>query len=381
MTENNKYDAKVKKLEKSQVEVSISVPETEVKKAVEKSYQKLAPQVKIEGFRAGKAPKDMILAKIGPALYEEALNQMLPNITVEVLEKEGLTPIDQVRYDIEKFEVEEGLIYKATFSVYPEVKIGNLKKIKVKEEKVKVTDEDVEKVLKEMFEDWKKREEAKQAAGSQEPEKAKEERKEEELNAQEKIEKAAKEGKKEGAILKYSEPTDKWAKEETQLQVETLEELKKKVKEEVQKQKESIAKSDYQNKIMEKAIELTTMEIPAAFVERELDRRLEQYKARISSFGLKFDDFLRVQKTSVEQLKDGWRDNAHAFIQSELFLAQLAKNESIEVSDEEIQKQIDSVTDEKTKDQFNNPEGKAYVYTVLSRQKTFKRLMEIVEGK
>ena len=271
--------------------------------------------------------------------------------------------------------------FKATFTVYPEIEIGNLKKIKVKKEKVEIKDEDVEKVLSEMFEDWKKREEAKAGVEQEKKEEEKEKKEEKKMSAQERIEKAAKAGKKSDVILKYSEPTDKWAKEETNLGVENLEQLREKVKEEVKRHKESMVEAEYQNKVMAEAIKLSKMEVPDVFIERELDRRMQQYKARIASFGLKFEDFLKAQKTDEKTLRDGWRDNANAFIESELFLMQLAKDEKLEISDEEIQTQINQVQDEKTKKQFDNPNGRAYIETVLLRQKAFKRLLEIVEEK
>lgn len=382
-----KFEADVKKLDNSKIEVTITVPVEEINKASERAYERLSKQVEVPGFRKGKAPKETVLEKIGPALYEEMLNDLLPTATMAALEKEGLTPVDQIQYAVDKFVPEEELVYKATFPVYPEIEIGNLSKIKVKKEEVKVTDKDVESVLQEMFEDWEKRERAK-ATGKHVHEdgtvcdhdhEGEENEKKDEVQAR--LEKAAKEGKEKKVVLKYSEPTDEWAKEETNLDVENLDELRKRVKEEVTKQKKSMTEAKYQNDIMAEAIKKTDMEVPEAFIEKELDRRLEQYKAKISGFGLKLEDFLKAQKTSVEELKNGWRDNAKAFVESELFLLQLAKDEEIEVEDEEIQKQIDAVEDERTKKQFDNEQGREYIRQAILRQKAFRRLMEIVEGK
>lgn len=372
MADEKKYTAKVTKLPQSEVEVSISVPNEEVKKATEETYKKLAKNVKVEGFRKGRAPRETILAQIGPALYEETINALLPSVTIEVLESEGLTPVDRIKYEIEEFEEEKGLKYKATFPVYPEVKIGNLKKVKVKKEGVTVTDEDYEKVLGEMFEDWKRREEAK-LTGEQAKRETKDEKEDDDP-----ITKAAKAAKKSDVILKYSEPTDKWAEEETNLGVANLAELKKKVMAEIQKQKESIAEATYQNKLIEEALKQTQIEVPNAYVERELDRRVEQYKARTESLGLKLEDFLKAQKSSIEKLREGWRDNAEVFIKSELFLLQLAKDEDLEITDEDVQKQIDDVKDENTKKQLDNEQGREYIRQTLLRQAAFKRLLEIV---
>lgn len=359
----NKYNVNVKNLDKSEVEVTISIPESKFKEAQEKKFKELSKKVDVPGFRAGKAPRDVVMSKLGPVLFEETLSELLPNVTVEVLEAEGLTPVDSVKYDIEEFKEEGDIKYKATFPVYPEVKIGNLKKVKVKKQTVKVTDEDVDNVLKQMFEDWKTKEklDMKAAAKAEGKEWAKED--------EEKI------------VYKYAEPTDEWAEKETHLGVKNLNELKAKVKEEVGHQKEHVAESEYHNQIIAGAIKQTTMDIPESFINRELDRRVAEYKGRIEGMGLKFEDFLRVQKTTEEDLRKEWSDNAKAYIESELFLLQFAKDQEVKVTEEEVQKQIDDVQDAKTKEQFDNPQGRDYIRQALLRQNAFNRLVKVVEGK
>ena len=380
-----KFNATIKKLEKSEIEVTVTIPTEELENATERAYKKLSKHVKVPGFRSGNAPKDTIMAKIGPALYEEVLNELLPTATLAALEKEGLTPIDQIQYNVEKFVPEDELVYKATFPVYPEVEIGNLSKIKVKKEEVKVTDEDVDKVIEEMFADWENREKEK-LEGKQHVHKdgtvCNEDHSKDESSSddvQKRLEEAAETGKKSKMVLKYSKATDEWAKSESNLNVNNLNELKEKVREEVMKQKDSMAEAKYHNDIMAEAVKNTKMDIPSAFIERELDRRVDQYKQRISGFGLKLEDFLKAQNTTVEKLREGWRDNAKAFIESELFLLQLSKDEQIEVSEEEIQGQIDIVEDPKTKKEFDNEQGREYIKQALLRQNAFKRLLEIVQ--
>lgn len=360
-----KLETQKKKLPKSEIELTITIPQEEIKKAIEKTYAKLAPKVEVTGFRPGKAPREKILAKLGPILYEQTLNYLLPEATMMTLEKEGLTPLDKVRYNIEKFEAEGELVYTATFPIFPEVKIGNLKKIKVKKEKVKVTDEDVEKVLNEMFEEWKRSEEAKF--------------KEEKGKIEET--KKVKDADKAQVILKYSKPTDQWAKEETNLKVENLAELREKIRKEVTKQKESIAEAEYQNSIITQAIKLSQIIIPQIFIEQELDRRIDRYKARLDQLGLKFEDFLRAQNTTVEKLREGMSDNAKAFIESEIFLLKYAEQEGIKIDEKEVQKQIDEIKDTKTMEKFGTPDGHRYIREVLLKQKAFNRLLEVVVGK
>lgn len=360
-----KLETQKKKLPKSEIELTITIPQEEIKKAIEKTYAKLAPKVEVTGFRPGKAPREKILAKLGPILYEQTLNYLLPEATMITLEKEGLTPLDSVRYNIEKFEAEGEIVYTATFPVFPDIRIGNLNKIKVTKTKATITEKEIEEALNIMFANWKKLEEEKFEAEKKELEKTKK----------------VKDTDKAQAILKYSKPTDQWAKDQENLKVKNLAELREKIREELRRQKESIAEADFQNEIVRQAVKLSKIEAPAIFIKEELNRRVEGYKSRLEQLGLKFEDFLRAQKMTIEKLKEGMSDNAKAFVESEMFLLLYAKEKDIEVGEEEVQKQIDETEDKETRKKLNTTDGRRYIKDVLQKQKAFNHLVDFVKKK
>src|SRR5213593_1675305 len=113
-------------LPKSQVGMTIEVPAELVDATYERVLNRLASRAKIEGFRPGRAPRQLIEARIGPAaLREEVVEAMVPEVVQQALVKESIDPIDNP--DVEVLELERGrpAKLKATISVMPEVTLGD----------------------------------------------------------------------------------------------------------------------------------------------------------------------------------------------------------------------------------------------------------------
>ena len=138
------------KLEKSMVALTVEVSAGEFEAAVEKAYRKQRGSIRVPGFRPGKAPRKMIENMYGAGVfYEEAVNEALPDAyTAAVKEQE----LEVVGYpEVELLSVgKEGFSFKATVAVYPEVTLGQYKGVEAPKAEVSVTDEDVEGRIKEM---------------------------------------------------------------------------------------------------------------------------------------------------------------------------------------------------------------------------------------
>ena len=140
------------KLEKSKVVLTIEVGAEEFEVAVNKAYLKMRGKIAVAGFRPGKAPRKMIEKMYGvEVFYEEAVNIGLPDAYESAVKEQGL---DVVGYpDVELVECgAEGVTFKATVSVYPEVKLGQYKGLEAPKAEVKVMAADVNARLKEMAE-------------------------------------------------------------------------------------------------------------------------------------------------------------------------------------------------------------------------------------
>lgn len=125
-------------------EVEIKIEKEEWENALDKSFEKAKNNVKVDGFRKGKIPKDMFIKKFGKeSLYEEAINIVLPDAYSKVFkENKDLVPIMQPSIDIKEID-ENSVTFIFKITTKPEVKIKKYKGLKVKKEKVTVTDDEV----------------------------------------------------------------------------------------------------------------------------------------------------------------------------------------------------------------------------------------------
>src|SRR5437868_9251890 len=106
----------------SQVILSVEVPVDQVSRSIEQAYSRLAPRVRIAGFRPGKAPRPMVEREIGwPTLRQEALDLLLPTAYDAALDEAGLDPIDVPRVEVEQFDRGQSMRFTATVSVKPEI--------------------------------------------------------------------------------------------------------------------------------------------------------------------------------------------------------------------------------------------------------------------
>ena len=138
----------VKTLENSRVEMTMTFTADEWKAAQTQAFKKLAADVKVDGFRPGKAPEAMIRARLAPGkIYDTAINTVLPKAYGDVLKAEKLTPLSRPTVDVVKVSDTE-LVLKAVVILVPEVKLKKYKDLGIKREAVKVSDVDVEAELK-----------------------------------------------------------------------------------------------------------------------------------------------------------------------------------------------------------------------------------------
>ena len=137
-----------KKLEKSQIELTITVAPAEYQKHLERAAQKISERAAIKGFRPGKAPYEMIKKEIGEMkIMQEALEAIVQASFYDAIKSEGVETVGMRKISLEKMAPDNDLTYKATVALMPKVKLSNIKKVSVKKEVKKVEDKDIEKTL------------------------------------------------------------------------------------------------------------------------------------------------------------------------------------------------------------------------------------------
>src|SRR5690348_1556446 len=142
------------RLPKSQVGMDIEVPAEVVDATYNRVLSRLASRAKIEGFRPGKAPRELVEARIGPiALREEVVETMVPEVVQQALAKESIEPIDNPDVQIVELERGKPAKLKATISVMPEVTLADAANLEVEPpHSHDVTDELVERRLDDLRE-------------------------------------------------------------------------------------------------------------------------------------------------------------------------------------------------------------------------------------
>src|SRR6266567_5332092 len=132
----------------SQVVLSVEVDADQVLKSIDQAYSRLAPRVRIAGFRPGKAPRPMIEREIGwPALRQEALDLLLATAYNSALDEAGLDPIDVPRVEVQQFERGQPMRFTATVSIKPEITLKDYKDISVPRPHSEIGDKEVEEAL------------------------------------------------------------------------------------------------------------------------------------------------------------------------------------------------------------------------------------------
>src|SRR3989344_1563992 len=140
-----------KDLGKKQLELTIEVDLPDFEKQLQKAAERLSQKNSIEGFRPGKAPFEVIRHRLGEmAIYQEALPEIVESSYAQVVQQEKLETVSQPEVSIVKLAPGNPVVYTAKVALLPEVKVGDWRSVKSEKPTVVVTDEDVEKVIKDL---------------------------------------------------------------------------------------------------------------------------------------------------------------------------------------------------------------------------------------
>jgi len=116
----------VEKLPKSSLNIKVTVPVDKVKETYELLVVKAVEETEVEGFRKGKAPKDMVLEKVGVSnLYGDLVNALLRTFYPQALKETSVSPVSNPKVEINQFDIDKDFIFTATVAVRPDIKVGD----------------------------------------------------------------------------------------------------------------------------------------------------------------------------------------------------------------------------------------------------------------
>lgn len=329
----------INKLPNSVVEVAITIPWEDIAGLYQQSLETYAAGLEIPGFRKGQVPTALVEERYPKNVQEELLKVAMPQSLMAALQGTDIVPIDYPKYENISFKKGEVTSFKAIVATKPTVTLGDYKSIVVKKAAAKVvTDEDVTKILVDLFNRWKAR--TPNAADQ-------------------------------------AEPSDDFAKA---VGAVSLVELQAKLKTDLENEAKYNSELDYEEAILQEVEKIATVEVPDILVQDEINRMLVSLQRNVADRGILLDDYLKGQNETLESIKNKWRPQAEKNVRMELGLAEIAKSENVVISDEELQAEIDKIQDTKLKSQFTTEEPKMHLKHALRQTKTLNLLKSLVKS-
>lgn len=378
-----------KELPKNQVELKMEIEPKEYQKFLEETAQKMSEHSKIKGFRAGKAPYDLLKSQFGEMkILEQALDPILTHFYFEAVTKEKLEPISHPKIDIEKMVAGNSLIVKAIINLIPSIKLCDLDKIKVKKLEVKVSEDEIKKAIetlrenqaKEVLEDKKIEKDDKAdidftvsidgvpIEGGKETNyplvigkghmipgfeeklmgKKKGDKVEFKLKFPEKYHNNQIAGKEADfkveikAVYKRELPKadDKWAK--TILAAKDLKDLKDKIKKNYEAEKGRQEDRKIEMDIIDQIIKVSEIgDFSEDIIKLETQKMIEELKQNIEKQGLKFEDYLKQLGKKVEDMEKDFKEQAEKRLKSSLIMKAVIDQEKMKIEDKEIDAEIE----------------------------------------
>lgn len=357
---------------KSIVEVTITVPWNDLAQTWDQTLARMAQDVELAGFRKGQAPLPMVEQNLGTKLQDEVLKTAMPNFLIEALKGTDIIPIDYPKYDLISFVKGQQAQFKATITNRPAVTVGNYKTIKVTRPTPKpVTDDEVQKVIDDLYKRWKVRNPVgqpnQQVSGS--------------VNQQSQVGSISfQAGQPQTQVPtngQGSGPDDVFAKAMGAL---SMADLRAKIRKDLEANVAYNNELDFEEAILQEVEKMTTVELPEILIADELNRMLVSLQRRVADMGLLLEDYLKSQGKTLEQLKTEWRAQAEKNVRMELGLSEIARQENVTISDEELKAEIDKIQDARVKKQFEAQEPKLHLRHALRQTRTLDLLKKMVGG-
>ncbi len=380
----------VETLEKNMAKLTVEIDAERLDKALDAAYNKQKKSISVPGFRKGKVPRAMVEKMYGvEVFYEDAANILLQETYPEAYDESGLDIVSQPTIDVVQLEKGKPFIYTAEVALKPEVTLGKYNGITVTKIDTAVTDEEVDAEIEiqrnnnartvtverpiemgdtavidfEGFMDGVAFEGGKgedfdleigshsfidtfedQLVGKTTGEEVEvnvtfpEQYQAEELAGKPALFKVT---VKEVKAKEVPELDDEFAQDVSEC--DTLAAYKEEVKKNLTERKEADAKRTQEEEAIDKIIDASKMDIPEAMVDNQVNSMINDFANNMMQQGLSLDQYMQFTGMTMDKFKDQVRPDAVKRIQSSLVLEQIAKEENIEVTDADVDAEIEKM--------------------------------------
>lgn len=383
--------AKWEKTEKNLGVLEVEVGAERVSAALDKAFTTVVKKTSIPGFRKGKVPRSIFEARFGvESLYNDAIDILLPEAYSEAVDEADIFPVDRPEIEIEQFAKGETFKFKAKVTVKPEVKLGEYKGLEVPVAKAEVSEEDVNEELTRLQQRHAELSVLEEGAAENgdvvvidfdgsvdgvQFEGGQAERYSLELGSNSfipgfeeqvvgmatgdfkdvsvtfpesyhAVELAGKD-----AVFKVKlheikrknlpELDDEFAKDVSEF--DTLDEFKADLKSQIATRKENEVKAAKESAAVEKAAENAEVEIPEAMISSETENMVRDFDNRLRQQGMNLEMYTGFSGQTTDDLKEQMKEEASKRVRNNLVLEQIAKEENIEVSEEEVTAELEKM--------------------------------------
>lgn len=387
------------KLEGSVGELTAEFTGAEWKKAQEEAFNKLAKNVKLDGFRPGKAPAALIKKRIPKATtLQEALEIILSKEYAALLQENNVEPIAQPELSVDSID-EEKLAVKFKVTVKPEVTLGQYKDLDIKKAAVRVTQKEIQAELDSLRNEFAVLETKEEGTvengdtavidfegfldgvafeggkgeshpleigsgsfipGFEEQVIGMSANETKDINVTFPKEYQAPELAGKEVVFKVTvheiktkilpELDDELAKDTNIEKVETLKDLEAHVKAQLKSQKTTKAENDYSEALFKQVVENATVDVPEVMVEQEMQQMLQEIMGNLQQQGLDFETFKAITGKTTEDIKEEIKEQAESRVKLNLVLAEIVKAEKLEVTEEEMNQELENIANYYGKD-------------------------------
>jgi trigger factor len=374
--------------ESTKREIQIEIPADEVGRMTDSLIQKYQKLARLPGFRRGHVPASIIRQRFSEDIKSEVVEALVPRFFRQETEKQGLIPVSQPRVSDLHIQEGEPLRFKASFEILPEIKLEGYKELRPEKPQITVTDEEVDQTLASLREqhatftpvEGRPLADGDFAQVSLDGQPKESEGKPvhmdeilveiggkntmQEFNDNLRGASAGEEKTFEVAYPKdYSdqrlaghtftynvkihsikqkslpELNDDFAKE-LGAEFTGIEDVKKRIREGTEADKKHRAEHEAKDKLLAELVKRNDFSVPESLVEHQIDVRLERGLRALAAQGMRADD---MKKMDLNRLRAGQRDQAVQEVKASILLDKLADAEKIEVSDEEVDREIEAL--------------------------------------
>ena len=416
----------VKKISSNQVDLELEIPAPDVEIYFQTAASNLSKNMKIDGFRPGKVPLEIVEEKLGSQkLYDEAANLAVSKTLPSVIIENKIEMVGQPEIIVTQIARGNPMKYRAKIWIIPEIKLVNYKGLKIKRKTTKVEPEEINRSLEYLQRSRTKLITSRQPAkfgdrveidfitringikieggenknyplilgesrfipGFEQELKGMVENQEKKFSLRvpedwpqkNLADKNLDFEVKMNLIQEREVPklSDEFAKNLGSF--ESLEHLKKNITEGIIQEKELKEKERIRIELIEKVAESSEINIPDVLIDIELDKMIDELKINTQNMGLNFDVYLKELKKTNDDLKKEWRKTAEKRVKIALVLREIARKEEIDASEEEIQEKVnqflrDYQSVKEAKKDIDPQELREYAKSVIKNEKVFQLL-------